>query len=114
MTYDEWYKKGQELFGEDKWKWKFRCPACGHVQSIESLLENNPELDEDDAIHMVYFSCEGRVNGKGKPVFSADKKLKEKPNPIDGCNWSLGGTLQIHKVEVEWDNKNSPVFEYAD
>lgn len=35
MTKDEWLALGEELFGTDRYTWKFRCPACGNVMSVE-------------------------------------------------------------------------------
>jgi hypothetical protein len=35
MTEPEWQALGKALFGDDLTKWRFRCPTCGTVMSIE-------------------------------------------------------------------------------
>ena len=95
MNYEEWIKKAKELFGKDSYEWKFKCPSCSHIQSINSWLEHNPELKAEEIENLVFFNCEGRINEKY------------------GCDWTLGGLFKIHKVEVEFNGKQVPVFEYA-
>lgn len=36
-TLKEWQEEARARFGEDSRKWKFRCPACGHEQSIQDF-----------------------------------------------------------------------------
>jgi len=80
--YNEWKARAVELFGDDPAKWRFVCPACGHVQCIQDFLDLG--LDVETAYGEVYFSCIGRRTGKDGP----------------GCDWTLGGLMSIHKVEV--------------
>jgi hypothetical protein len=35
MTEPEWQALGRSLFGDDLTGWRFRCPTCGSVMSIE-------------------------------------------------------------------------------
>lgn len=79
----------------------YKCVRCGHVQSAASLARYIPA---GDAINAAYFSCEGRF-AKG-----------------NGCDWTLGGLFQIHKLEVLAEDKDDvvvgmlrtvPVFEPA-
>jgi len=95
MTYEEWINKAKKLFGKDSYNWKFKCPSCGHIQSINSMVEHNPSLNPEDIQNSVYFNCEGRIN-EGY-----------------GCDWTLGGLFQVHKVEVNFKGKIVPVFEFA-
>lgn len=71
----------------------FRCVHCGHIQSAVSLVRYLPP---EDAGNAAYSACEGRFN----------KKV--------GCDWTLGGLFQIHKLEV-LSNEGTivPVFEPA-
>ena len=57
----------------------FKCVGCGHVQSFASFERYMPL---EDTYKYAYFSCEGRV----------DKSR--------GCDWTLGGLFQIHKLEI--------------
>ena len=71
----------------------YKCVRCGHVQSAASLVRY---LSPGDAFNAAYSACEGRFN-KG-----------------EGCDWTLGGLLQIHKLEVLSDEgRVVPVFEPA-
>lgn len=83
ITEDSFYKTGEELFGPDKTKWRFKCPICSHIQSMDSVKNHlikeygNEKFEAvKENIH-VYFNCEGRIN------------------PSHGCNYSLGGLFKV-------------------
>lgn len=96
ITREEWIAEAKRRFGKDPKKWRFRCVVCGHEQSAEEVIERNPEL-EGSISTWIYFSCEGRFTAGG------------------GCDWTLGGLLQLHTLEVEADDGEIvPVFEFAD
>lgn len=40
ITKEELFKKGTELFGDNKDEWKFQCSGCGMIQSVSSIREN--------------------------------------------------------------------------
>lgn len=92
LTLEEWHEKGKKLFGTEDFKeWKFVCPVCKNVQTYKDFegLVDEPET-------YFYFSCIGRVKDGV------------------GCDWTLGGLLQIHETEViSEEGKNIPVFEFA-
>lgn len=72
----------------------FRCPHCGHIQSPASLVQY---MEGKDAGNTAYCCCEGRFNSGGP-----------------GCDWTLGGMLRIHTLEVITDDGHVvPVFEPA-
>lgn len=99
---EEWTKIAVELFGTNPHDWRFRCTSCGHEQSIREVMERHPNLNPDDVKAWIYFSCEGRE--------WACKREK----PEVGCDWTLGGLFQIHKIEVATpDGKTVPAFEFA-
>lgn len=66
----------------------FKCVRCGNIQSAASLVKY---MSADDAFARVYFSCEGR--------FTWER----------GCDWTLGGLLRIHKMEVLTEDMDNPV-----
>ena len=77
----------------------YKCVRCGHVQSAASLARY---ISAGAAINAAYSSCEGRFT-KGI-----------------GCDWTLGGLFQIHKLEVLAEDdvvvgmlRTVPVFEPA-
>ena len=87
--------------GVSREHYAFVCPICGTVQSLALLLKYAPPEHADRAIG---FSCVGRFSGAGA--------WTGKPNPAaPGCNWTLGGLLQMHMLEVEtvpWFRLASP------
>ncbi|MDL2279042.1 hypothetical protein LJC15_00055 [Desulfovibrio sp. OttesenSCG-928-G11] len=72
----------------------FRCVICGNIQSAFSLSRF---MTPDQAANRCYFSCEGRYN-----------------NGAHGCDWTLGGLLRVHTLEVIADDgTHIPAFEPA-
>lgn len=92
LTIEEWKAKAISLFGQDPNNWKFKCRHCGGIQTKADFVA--AEVPEPG--NKFFFSCIGRwVPGRG-------------------CNWTLGGLLQIHETEViNEDGKAVPVFEFA-
>ena len=93
----DWKAIAAKYYAKKPRYWKFKCPSCGHVQSVESVIIHNQELTEKEVSEWIYFNCEGRTN------------------PKHGCDWTLGGLLGIHKLEVvQQDGSTISVFEFAD
>lgn len=93
VTLAEWRAEGERLYGKEQLDWRFRCPACGHVQTMRQFKEAglNPQL--------AYLNCASRHNLGGK----AD------------CKWTIGGLLRVGGRYVI-DAKFRPrlIFEFAD
>lgn len=101
QTLAEWMNDGKELFGEDYSNWKFKCPACGHISSIQQFKES--DADPNDA----YQVCIGRVNGKG---------TKNQTDLGYGCNWAAYGlfkTIGKGRTVVTDEGKEVKVFDFA-
>jgi len=97
MELKQWLARGTELYGDNMRAWRFRCVACGNVQSAELVDARNPELVGVNKSSWIYFACEGRHTAGV------------------GCDWSLGGLFTIHRLEViPPDGKPAPAFEFAD
>lgn len=96
ITQEAWRRIGRELYGDKARHWAFRCISCGHVQTAAEIADRYG-LDLARAGARVYVSCEGRLGGPG-------------------CNWSLGGLLKMHTLEVLEPESQcfDPVFEFAD
>jgi hypothetical protein len=85
----------------------FVCPICGTVQSMASLIAAgaNPETVE----RFVAFSCEGRFSNVGPWPSDKDGSAKaERRRAIRGCNWTLGGLLRLHRLEIELPDSAEP------
>jgi len=39
IQYDQWKAEAIKRYGDDSSKWKFRCPACGVVTSVQEWKE---------------------------------------------------------------------------
>lgn len=84
----------------------FKCPMCGTVQSAKSLIAAGAGKDFDSVEKYLAFSCVGRFTDAGP------KKTGEQPGR--GCDWTLGGLLHIHELEVITpDGQHYPRFEIA-
>lgn len=81
-TLEEYLKEGERLFGKSMRFWKYICVSCGLSQSYNDFIEAGIKDPGD----YVGFSCIGR--------------WKEGI----GCDWTLGGLLTIHTVEVTEDD----------
>lgn len=91
--------------GVGKDDYAFVCPACKSVQSAKSLIKAGAGDDFQSVSKYLGFSCVGRFIGAGSPR----KKPDGKP-----CNWSLGGLLQLHEIEViDAEGKVHMMFEPA-
>ena len=74
----------------------FRCPACKTLQNAQDLIDAGAGKNIDEVEGYLAFSCVGR--------WTEDK----------GCDWTLGGFLRIHKLEVITpDGERHPRFELA-
>lgn len=114
ITQAEFLADAERRFGPKARNWKFVCPACGTVQSVEQLRTAIMAAGggPDDWQRYVGFSCIGRFTGAGDSGISAHRRGKPWGK---GCNWTLGGLLHIHTLEVIMeDGHNRPTFDFAD
>ncbi len=99
VTYEEWVIEAEALFGSDALKWRFVCPSCGHVASVQDWKDAGAPEDA------VAFSCVGRWLpsrsegfGKGAP-----------------CNYAGGGLFRLNPVSVAMsDGRVHETFEFAE
>jgi hypothetical protein len=86
MTYEEWYAKGENLFGPDIMRWRFVCPSCGHVASVQEW--KNAGAPEG----AVAFGCIGRYLPERSEAFGGDG---------GPCNYTGGGLIRLNPVDVD-------------
>ncbi len=104
QTRQEWLEEGKQKYGKDFKRWKFKCPACKHISSVQEFIDAGADGSS------AYQECIGRVNGKGEDGM----KGKDKGY---GCNWAaygLFGTLGKGRIVVTEDKKEVGVFDFAD
>jgi hypothetical protein len=87
MTKAEWIEEGKKRFGPDIMKWKFVCPSCGFIASVEDWKKAGASSGE------VAFSCIGRRITPERDAFD-----KSKPGP---CNYAGGGLFRLNPLEVD-------------
>ncbi len=101
ISEEEWRNEGKQLFGEDTRKWKFVCPSCNHVQSVQDYFDAGaPE-------GAISFSCVGRWTGAG-----GEKAFNKAGGP---CNYTSGGLFNIspRMVKRTEDGMETPAFDFA-
>lgn len=100
---DEWKAEACRRFGNDHLKWRFVCPSCGNVQTIQQfkdLVKEYPTLTPETA----FFSCIGRYTGHDKTPMCSKKSP---------CNYTNGGLFNIAPAEVlDPDGKPHYVFDF--
>lgn len=87
----------------DRLDFAFVCPVCATVQSMRTLI--GAGVSPAKAESYVGFSCVGRFTGAGPhhPRAPAGR----------GCDWTLGGLLQLQELEIEADGRFNPYFRLA-
>lgn len=114
MTHAEFLEEAKRRFGPNAADWKFKCPACGTIQSVRQLHDAVVAAGgkKDDVHGYIAFSCIGRFTKQGDAGITAKYQGKAWDK---GCNWTLGGLLHIHELEVVMpEGRNRPTFELAD
>lgn len=86
MTHAEWEQRGERLFGTDRRTWRFVCPCCHHVASVQDYLDSGAPLE------VIGFSCIGRWEDDIRGAFESG------PGP---CDYTGGGLLGMNPVEVD-------------
>lgn len=105
MTHAEWKAEGERRFGKDVMKWKFVCPVCQYVQSVEDYKNAGAEQTT------VAFSCVGRSIEGAQEAFETRRKKGVNKGP---CNYAGGGLFRLNPVEVSFpDGKTESYFAFA-
>lgn len=98
FSLEEWRNEARRRFGDDPMKWRFVCPSCGHIASVDDWKAVGASEDE------VAFSCVGRHLQGAKQIF-------EPPGP---CNYAGGGLIGLNPVKIDMaPGKTTRVFAFA-
>lgn len=102
ISFEEWKAEAIRRFGEAPQGWKFKCPCCGHVQSMQDFADVGAD------INLAYFNCIGRHDGKHGAV-----QMGTKPGP---CNYTGGGLFNLNPRAVLHPENASVlrIFDFAD
>ena len=98
----QWMKEGTELFGHDMYSWKFVCPVCGNIASVEEYRQFK---DKGATPSSAYQECIGRYT-EGRSAFHDNEG---KP-----CDYAAYGLFGMCRTEVVDNSGNKiAVFEFA-
>ena len=99
---ESWREEGRRRFGTNYLKWRFRCPMCGHVASVQDFKDAGAKTP-----NAAYQECIGRYTGKGTP----------REGDSSGCNWCAYGLFGIpreHDTVVSDDGDVIDVYPFAE
>jgi hypothetical protein len=96
-----WRAEATRRFGDDFLKWRFVCPACGHIASAADYKAAGAPS------RAVAFSCIGRFLPKPRDAFDSKR--------AGPCNYAGGGLLRLNPVEVRMDDGETTfAFDFAE
>lgn len=106
-TIEEWMAEGKRRFGDRMLRWKFVCPACGHVQMPEDFrpFKHIKGVDADTA----RFNCIGRYSGA-----DANAGLSGSGKEKGPCNYTSGGLFDLRPDVVVTPEGEVKSFAFAD
>ena len=99
LTHEEWKAEGTALFGPDFMQWRFVCPICKNVASVEQFRNHKDQGATPDCAPQ---NCIGRYMPKEeRGGFSSDKSNPKVKKP---CDYAAYGFFKLAPVEVEFSD----------
>lgn len=99
-TLEEWQVEAVRRFGEDGTRWKFVCPVCRHIASVEDYQKYaSSGATEQSATQ----KCIGRYTGAGE-----FKKAGQGP-----CNYAGYGLFRLSPIRITLPDRKEPVHCFA-
>lgn len=99
LTKHQWLFSGFQRYGDDKEKWKFRCPACREVFTLSNWRDS---------------VSKNRIDTKQNPLPLQDCPAARVLND-DLCIWFGFGSLNpIHIQDDMCEFLTTAVFDFAD
>lgn len=68
---EEWKAEATRRFGPDMLKWRFRCPMCGHVASVQDFKGRRGKISE-----LRLQECLGPVHRQGHADEGRQQRLQ--------------------------------------
>ena len=99
MTKAEWMAEGERRFGPNQMEWRFACPSCGHVASVQDWK------DAGASTRQVAFSCVGRYLPEQAEAFGG--------TGLGPCNYAGGGLIGLNPVLIV-DVVGMRIFAFAE
>jgi hypothetical protein len=101
LTYETWRSEGVQRFGPNSRTWRFVCPVCEHVASVQDWIDAG-------APGAAAFSCVGRfLPNSQRNAFGG--------RGLGPCDYAGGGLFKLNPVLVTFpDGSEIRSFEFAD
>lgn len=94
---EQWKEDAEHRFGHDRRKWKFKCPACGHIASVQDWIDAGAKNGGRAA-----FECIGTLSEKRRGA------LEEGPGPCD-----YDGSPSVLMKPVSIKERRETYFDFA-
>lgn len=103
ISFKDYLLEGAALFGAAKEQWRWQCPVCGRIISMQEYIDKGAD---DGAFG---FSCIGRYETLPQRAFGNDEIKKGA-----GCDYTSGGLFCISPVHVVYqDGHVRETFEWG-
>lgn len=98
----DWIRAAEDRYGGDPLQWRFSCPVCRHVASVQDWKDAKAP---DGA---VAFSCIGRyLPAAASHAFGG--------SPKSPCDYAGGGLFRLNPIHVvDQDGREHEVFDFVD
>lgn len=104
FTEEEWISEGERRFGADISKWEFKCPVCGHYQTLVDFVGLITPADINAHVYIRHFL---KKTPNGGPLGG------DGPGPCDSVGqWALS-LNKAAVVVISKDGTKTPVFEFS-
>lgn len=106
ISKQQWLDTGYKLFGDDTYEWKFKCPACGHIQCADDFADFQDDgAKPDDAFKVCI--------GKFKKVAQRSGGLQPTSNGDRSCTYSADSLIDLCPLRVEGSSGLFSAFAFA-
>lgn len=109
--------QGVLLFGEDRTRWRFSCPSCKAIISVQDWIDYAGSVQE--ANKLIGYECIGRLitqkqsltKDKDHPVHKIRIGYCYSTSPIDYCHYRTCSLFDLNPVFIR--ENNSSFFQFA-
>lgn len=108
ITLAEWLAEAKRRFGDDPKDWKFRCPMCGHIQTLVDFQQigADPQL--------AYQECIGRYLPDRASDLGTTPSPTGKTSPCDYAAYGLFRAIEGYFVLPAPDGEPVPTLPFAE
>ena len=104
-----WLAEAERLFGKDPLQWKFRCPVCGHIQTMADFKALGTEPQD------AYQQCIGRKLPRSQRASNCARVPAPETGKRQPCDYAAFGLLPIGTRPVITETgKIISVFPFAE